>query len=219
MRSGTLPFAVTRDPKTIVAAGYDRISRSYLRLVDSGGPAVRQKYLRIIRERVPAGARILELGCGAGAPMTRTLSAAYDVVALDISPNQLALARANAPAARLLRADMTRLPFAHASMDAVAAFYSTTHVPRAEHRSLLAEIRRVLRPRALVVLTTGFSDTPGYVDPDWLGAPMFFSHYDGDTNVALVRDAGFSIVSAQDELEYEFGVPVRFRWVVARHDG
>ncbi len=204
------------DKKALVAAGYDRITESYLRLVASGGPRVRDKYLAIIADRVATGARILELGCGAGEPMTRRLSERYDVVGLDISANQLALARKNAPRARLLRGDMVRLPSINATFDAVTAFYSTTHVPRVEHPSLLAEIHRVLRPNALVVLTMGGSDNPDGYEADWLGAPMFFSHYDGDTNAALVRAAGFEIVSSEDETEDEYGVPVTFRWLVAQ---
>lgn len=202
--------------KAIVAAGYDRITERYQRLVDNGGYEVRDKYLAIIDAAIPKGARILELGCGSGDPMTRTLSASYDVTGVDISANQLALARTNAPSAGLLRADMARLPIADARFDACAAFYSMTHVPRTEHPALLAEVCRVLGPRALIVLTMGASDNPNQREDDWLGAPMFFSHFDGETNTALVRDAGFDIQSSQVEMVPENGVPVRFRWIVAR---
>jgi ubiquinone/menaquinone biosynthesis C-methylase UbiE len=205
-----------RDPKQIVASGYDRITGAYLRLVESSDSQVREKYLRTLAERVLAGGRVLEMGCGAGTPMTRTLSARFRTIGLDISPNQLALASKNAPLASLLRGDMVRLPFPDRSFDAVAAFYSMTHVPRAEHASLLAGIARVLRPGGCAVLTMGSADNPDGIDEDWLGAPMFFSHFDGDRNVALVREAGFEIVSATDERELEYGVPVSFRWVVAR---
>jgi SAM-dependent methyltransferase len=122
----------------------------------------------------------------------------------------------NAPHARLLRGDMVRLPFGAGRFDAVAAFYSTTHVPRAEHAALLGEVRRVLRPAGLAVLTMGYNDNPDGMDENWLGAPMFFSHFDGDANVRLVRDAGFEVLSADDETAPEDGVPVTFRWVVAR---
>lgn len=137
---------MTDEQKRIVAAGYDAITANYLRLVESSGQGIRDKYLAIIAREVTAGARLLELGCGAGEPMTRRLSAPYEVTGLDISARQLSLARANAPGARLVRGDMVRLPFQGDLFDCVAAFYSTTHVPRAEHRALLAEVRRVLCP-------------------------------------------------------------------------
>ncbi len=208
---------MTDKRKLIVAAGYDAITQSYLDLVSSmGGSGVREKYLAVIDELVPAGSRILELGCGAGTPMTRALAERYRVAALDISSNQLALAHTIAPAANCMRGDMTLLPMRDGSCAAVAAFYSPTHVPRDEHPSLLTEIRRVLRPQGITVLTMGSADNPDGYDDNWLGAPMFWSHFDGDTNVALVRDAGFEIISEADELEHEYGVPVRFRWIVAR---
>lgn len=210
---------MTDEQKRIVAAGYDAITANYLRLVESSGQGIRDKYLAIIAREVTAGARLLELGCGAGEPMTRRLSAPYEVTGLDISARQLSLARANAPGARLVRGDMVRLPFQGDLFDCVAAFYSTTHVPRAEHRALLAEVRRVLCPGGLAVLTMGYNDNPDGIDPDWMGAPMFFSHYGGDANVSLVREAGFEVLQADDETAPEHGRPVTFRWVVARRAG
>jgi SAM-dependent methyltransferase len=206
-----------RDPRQVVASGYDRITEAYLRLVESmGGSHVREKYLQVLAERAAAGGRVLELGCGAGTPMTKALSGRFRTTGLEISSNQLALARANAPLASLLRGDMVRLPFRDGTFHAVAAFYSMTHVPRAEHASLLSEIARVLKPAGCAVLTMGSADNPDGIDEDWLGAPMFFSHFDGERNVALVREAGFEIVTAEDERELEYGIPVAFRWVVAR---
>ena len=207
----------SRRAKVIVAAGYDRVTTNYLRLVESmAGSHVRTKYLEALAERTASGARVLELGCGAGVPMTQALSGRYAVVGLELAANQLALARANAPLASLVRGDMVRLPFGDRAFDGAAAFYSMTHVPRDEHVSLLAEIMRVLRPGGCLVLTMGSSDNPDGVEQDWLGAPMFFSHFDGARNVELVREAGFEVLSDEDEQEFEFGVPVRFRWVIAR---
>ena len=205
-----------RQAKSIVAAGYDRITASYLRLVESGGMAVRDKYLALICERVPAGSRVVELGCGAGVPMTRALAGRYDVVALDISAGQLTHARANAPAARLLRADIACVPLADACADAVAAFYSTTHVPRDEHPAMLAGMMRIVRPGGIAVTTWGFTDNPSDYDDNWLGAPMFFSHFDAATSDALVRAAGFTVLSSQDEQEQEYDRPMSWRWIVAQ---
>lgn len=204
------------EAKRIVASGYDRITRSYLDLVEAMPPAVRLKYLDMLLGSLPAGSRVLELGCGAGAPMTLALAARFDVVGLDISSNQLGLARVNAPAAALVRGDMVCLPFRGARFDAVAAFYSMTHVPRAEHTALLAEARRVLRAGGLLVVTTGAADVPDFHEHDWLGAPMFFSHFDGATNTRMVEEAGFTITSSEDEPEMERDQPVCFRWIVGR---
>jgi SAM-dependent methyltransferase len=177
---------------------------------------VREKYLNIVVEQLPEGALILELGCGAGTPMTKRLARDFKVIGLDISKGQLAQAVQNAPEADFIRADMTRLPFPEGKFDAVVAFYCITHVPRDEHIGLLRNIHRMLKPGGLLVVTMGSGDTPGYIESDWLGAPMFFSHYDGETNVKLVEEAGFNITSTENEPETEYGVPVCFRWIVAR---
>jgi ubiquinone/menaquinone biosynthesis C-methylase UbiE len=206
----------TLPPKQIVAQGYDRISRSYSALVDSMDPAVRKKYLAILEASLPPGARLLELGCGAGVPMTRQLARRLRVVGLELSAGQVRQACRNVPQASFVQGDMAELCFADGSFDAVAAFYSLTHVPRAEHHLVLAEAHRVLRPGGFLLVTTGAGDSPDSVEPDWLGAPMFFSHFDGAANVNLVQEAGFSIVSAEDEQEFEYGEPVWFRWIVAR---
>jgi len=205
------------DPaKKIVSDGYDRVHQRYLELVASMGMQVREKYLTRIRGELPQGARLLELGCGTGVPMTRALARSYQVTGLEISAKQVVLARQSVPAASFIRGDMTRLGFATRSFDAAVSFYAITHVPRDEHMSVLAEVHRVLRPGGLLVITMGAGDSPDMVEADWLGAPMFFSHFDGATNEALVARAGFEIASAEDEWEAEEGTPVCFHWIVAK---
>ena len=203
------------NPKRIVAHGYDAISQNYLKLIENMGPRVREKYLTVVEQNLPDGSLVLEMGCGAGAPMTQRLVRHYRVIALDISREQLALAVRNVPEADFVLADMTRLPF-RAAFDAVIAFYSMTHVPRDEHVALLRDIYRLLRPGGLFVATMGHGDCHDIVEADWLGAPMFFSHFDGETNVRLVKEAGFNILTSEDEWEQEYGTPACFRWIVGR---
>lgn len=203
-------------PKQIVARGYDGINQNYLNLIESMGLAVREKYLDIITEYLPKGALILELGCGVGVPMTWRLARHFKVVGVDISREQLAMATCNVPEADFILADMTRLSFIEGTFDAVAAFYCITHVPRDEHYRLLDNIYRMLKPAGLFVATMGAGDLPDSVEPDWLGMPMFFSHFDGNTNEELVKEIGFDIIRAKDEWEQEYDRPVCFRWIVAR---
>jgi hypothetical protein len=57
------------------------------------------------------------------------------------------------------------------------------------------------------------------VEADWLGAPMYWSHFDSATNRRLVTAAGLDLVEARDETEDEDGTPVTFLGVVARKPG
>ena len=100
--------------------------------------------------------------------------------------------------------------------DAVVAFYSLTHVPRADLPALLADVHRWLRPGGVLVTSMGAQDGPDEVEADWLGAPMFFSHYGAKRNRALVREAGFVLEEAVVESEPEDRHDALFLWVVAR---
>ena len=62
----------------------------------------------------------------------------------------------------------------------------------------------------------GAQDSPDEVEDDWLGAPMFFSHYGAKRNRALVREAGFELEEAVVEEEPEDRHAALFLWVVAR---
>ena len=60
---------------------------------------------------------------------------------------------------------------------------------------MFRELARVLEPRGLVLLCLGAHDLPEDQDPDsWLGAPMYWSHFDAETNVGLVEEAGFTVI-------------------------
>jgi SAM-dependent methyltransferase len=162
------------------------------------------------------GTRVLELGCGVGVPTTQRLAQRFAVTGVDISAQHIALARRNVPAATCIQADMAALDFPPAGFDAVAACYSIIHVPREEHAALLHDIATWLRPGGLLVAAMGAGSTEAAIEQDWLGVPMFFSHFDGATNRRLVEDAGLRIISAREETADEDGVPVTFLWVVAR---
>ena len=53
----------------------------------------------------------------------------------------------------------------------------------------------------------------------WMGAPMYWSHFDSETNRRLVLEAGLQIVRATEETAPEDGVPITFLWVVAQKSG
>jgi SAM-dependent methyltransferase len=206
---------MTQDPKKIVADGYDEIAQRYLAWSALDPSPERMQALGRLLDLLPAGAEVLELGCGAGAPVTQALAERCRVTGVDISAEQIALAERQVPNATFIHADMTTLDFPAGSFDAVVAFYALIHIPRAEHAELLGRIAGWLRPGGLLFATMGASDSPDGVEPDWLGAPMFFSHYDAEKNQDLVRQAGLEILSADVVPEDEDGETVEFLWVAA----
>lgn len=203
-----------RSPERVVAEGYDRVADRYLAWTING--PTRLRYLDRVLALLPRASDVLELGCGAGEPVARRLSEGHRVTGVDLSPEQIARARVNAPDADFLIGDMTQLVLEPRSLDAVIAFYSIIHVPRTMHADLLARIASWLRPDGLLVATMGATDSPGTVQEDWLGVPMYFSHFDAPANRAMVQRAGFVIESADVVEDDEGGRPVAFQWIVAR---
>lgn len=203
------------DPREIVARGYDEVAERFLEWSPLRPSGARLTYLARACELIPAGTRVLELGCGAGIPMTAALADGRDVTGVDISATQIELARRNVPTATFLHADMTALDFEPRSFDAVVAFYSLTHVPRDDVPPLLARIREWLRPEGILIAAMGVEDDPGTIEEDWLGVPMYFSHFSARKNRRLVGEAGFVVDSAEVLVEPEDRDDARFLWIVA----
>jgi ubiquinone/menaquinone biosynthesis C-methylase UbiE len=200
------------EPKRVVRDGYDRIALQYESWADHGG--VRQKYLSQVRAAVPAGERVVDLGCGTGRHATRHLAERYRVVGVDISPVSASLAQKAIPAARFVVGDMTDVSFPPGVFGGVTAFFSLIHVPRNEHADVLRATRSWLKPGGILVVTMGVSDSEKDTG-SFLGAPMYWSSWSRAENVRLVEEAGYRLRSATDETELENGTPVTHLWVVA----
>ena len=162
----------------IVERGYDVISDHFLewrdQIVDG------REWSEALTSRLADGARILELGCGAGVPDTLLLAERFRVTGVDISAEQISRARANVPDAEFIHADFTALELEPAQFEAVAAFYSFNHTPRDLLAGLFESIRSWLVPDGLLLAAFGTSDTGSWTG-DWLGTTMFFSSFPPET--------------------------------------
>jgi len=101
-----------------------------------------------------SGLRVLDLGCGLGYGAEVVAPLAREVVSLDRDPETIRLARAirTHPVGPFVVADACRLPLRDASFDIVIAFELIEHV--IEQESLIAEVRRVLTPPGLLVISS-----------------------------------------------------------------
>jgi len=205
---------VTDFRKQIVADGYDVIAHRYLAWGAGVHGDPHDAMVAELAGRLPDGARVLDLGCGAGTT-ARALAPRLAVTGVDISAGQIALARANVPEGEFAVGDLASADYPPASFDAVVALYSISHVPRDEHARLFRSIACWLAPGGWLLASLGATDAPGRTD-DWLGVPMFFSAWDAVTNRALLREAGFELVIAEVRTMSEPEGDVSFLWVLAR---
>ena len=113
-----------------------------------------------IATQVPAGSRLLDVGCGPGEVLNRlaTIAPGIDATGLDVDAAMIGRARRKAARAgrspdagpRFVVADVAAMPFPDASFDVVVSSYAVHHWP--DRQAGIAEVMRVLKPggRAIV---------------------------------------------------------------------
>ena len=120
------------------------------------GPDAREAAFQAVREAAPR--RVLEVGCGWGEFAERMLvELGVDVVAVDLSPRMVELARERGVDARV--GDVEALPFEDESFDVTVANWMLYHVPDLEQA--LSELARVTRPGGRLVAATNSLDHLG----------------------------------------------------------
>ncbi len=89
---------------------------------------------------------------------------------------------------------MGDLPLCGGSFDAITAYHSLIHVPCGEHRAVVDEFARVLRPGGRLLLSEGLHEWSG-TNPDWLDAGVEMQWYIAgiETTRDQLRNAGFVV--------------------------
>jgi SAM-dependent methyltransferase len=140
---------------------------------------------------------VLDVGCGCGVPVARTLAhAGHSVTGVDVSDVQIERARRLVPGATFRRADAAELDFPDASFDAIACLYALIHMPQERQRRLISRMAAWLRPGGCLLATTGAHAWTG-TEENWLGgdAPMWWSYPAADAYRGWLTAAGLDIES------------------------
>ena len=186
---------------TFEAAGWERRARTY-------GDVVGRVTSRLVDPLLDAagvgpGRRVLDLATGPGYAAAAAVARGAEVVAVDVAPAMVELARRLHPGLDVRQASAEALPFRDADFDAAVSNFVVPHLGR--HDMAVAELVRVLRPGGCLALTTW--DTPdrarlqgvfleafavaGAATPAELRAgPPFFRYADEGLFTELLEDAG-----------------------------
>ena len=173
-------------------------------------------FAREIAELVPAGGRVLDLGCGEGRDSVYFASRGFEVTGLDISPEGLAKARRLADErkvhVRWLPLSMLDVPVA-GRFDLIYSCGSVHHVPRRDRDRLFRRLKVLTVPSGLHAHIV-FTDTAIYRERgeeiDYFAAGELASMY---TDWAILRQKPGSIPCAQDRFRHTHSVE---QLVVAR---
>jgi len=129
-----------------MAASYDELEPWYEHLYIE-----LHRILRSALGSAPPDARALDAGCGTGFQTAILAELGYRLHGLDLSEASLAVAQGRLPRARFVRGDLSALPYGDATFDAVVCAGSTLDFVD-EPRTVVAEIARVMRPGARLLL-------------------------------------------------------------------
>jgi len=182
-----------------VRAGYNLVSRAYR--ADTADETTQRRYagwLGEVRDRIPAGGDVLDLGCGNGIPASKWLSDnGFRVTGVDLSDTMIKRARALVPGATFLRGDVSdvrEVDFEAGTFDAVVSFYALIHLPVPDQSEVIARMARWLQPGGVFMATVGHTAWTGG-EQDWLGAgaDMWWSHPEAATYREWFGSAGLTI--------------------------
>ncbi len=140
---------------------------------DGVDPEYEEQILPLAAEHLAGARRVLDVGTGEGQVARLAAGAGAEVVGLDPTWNQIAVARERGGGPRYLRAGAAGLPFADASFDVVVACLVFEHIEAVDEA--IAEVGRVLEPggRFLFFLNHPLLQTPnsGWIDDQMIDPP------------------------------------------------
>jgi ubiquinone/menaquinone biosynthesis C-methylase UbiE len=183
------------DPSTGTVAGmevFDQLAELYQ------GEHSHNPYQNALVERIsgllPAGASVLDLGCGTGVPTAKILTESdHRVVGVDISEGMLRLAREQVPAATFAHADFRDLPDDYGSFDAATVFFSLLMLSRAEIEATLRKAAGWVKPGGYFAVGMVNLDADS-LPVEFLGVPVRVSGYPEPDLAAKLGEAGFTVL-------------------------
>jgi len=135
--------------------GYERVAAAFLtgRGGTRGAPIGAAAVSRWARS-LPAGASVLDLGCGSGLPVSRILlEAGLRVHGIDASPTLVAAFRARFPDSPVVCEAVEDSTFFHRTFDAIVAWGLWFLLPAEAQRDLIRRVAPVLVPGGRLLFT------------------------------------------------------------------
>jgi ubiquinone/menaquinone biosynthesis C-methylase UbiE len=146
--------AMQHDPQD-TQTSYDLVAEEYAHKYLSEldhKPKDRELLDRFAKQMKGQG-RVCDLGCGPGQIGRYLFERGVDAFGLDLSPGMVDLARQTFPDMEFVQGDMSKLQFGDESLAGLTAFYCLIHFSRERVTDVLRELKRVLQPGGLLLLS------------------------------------------------------------------
>lgn len=174
----------------IVRKSYNQCAKAYLEARVNQPPDA----LELLANKLPDNSKILDLGCGAGIPITKALASHHEVTGVDFSEEQIRLARVNVPDGIFLCKNITELNFPLSSYDAITAFYVLFHLPLKQQKDIIVHISDWLKLGGYFLATLSSNNEAPYTEDDFFGTTMYWNNLSVEEYRAVLEGAGFQIL-------------------------
>src|SRR5262245_26458644 len=161
--------------------------------------------------------RVADLGCGPGHVAKYLFDQGVRMIGIDISPNMIARARKIAPEIEFKVDDVRTLSFSDGSLAGVVAFYLIVHFTPGEFGPVFSEMRRVLAPGGLALVSFHVGDGVIHKD-DLFGSPvnLDFRFQDPATVRQAMEAADLAVVETVEREPYPEEYPSRRSYLLAK---
>ncbi len=203
-----------------VRESYDSAARAYAEhLVDElDRKPLDRHFLNRFAESTRGRGLVADLGCGPGHVARYLHEQGVAVVGIDLSPEMIDVAKSLNPNLDFRVGDMRSLDLPDASLGGIVAFYSIVHFAPSELGAIFREMRRVLAPDGLALVSFHIGEEVVHVE-DLYGAPVFLDfqlHVPGDVVQAL-GSADLVVIESIEREPYEGGeYPSRRCYLLAK---
>ena len=148
---------------------------------------------RLAREVSELGP-ICDMGCGPGQIARYLHRQGVDTLGVDLSPRMIAEAQRLNPEIPFHQGNMLALPDADNAWGGIAAFYCIIHIPHERIVDALSEMKRVLKPGGVLLITFHIGDKIEHLN-EWWEKPvnLDFAFYQPAKMENWLKEAGFEL--------------------------
>ena len=181
---------------TDVQASYDLVADEYVRRIfdELEHKPLDRQLLDRFASRVRGVGPVCDMGCGPGHVARYLHERGVQVTGVDLSPVMVQHARTLNPGIEFKQGNMRSLDIEDEAWAGIAAFYSIIHIPRHEVALVLTELKRVLRPKGLLLLAFHMGDGVVHLD-EWWGqrVSVDFIFFRTGEMAGFLESAGFEV--------------------------
>ncbi len=160
-------FRTLKEPEMNDLPDYMRVTREFYDFNASSYAAntsgmLDVDWLKRFCDLLPDQGDILDVGCAAGRDSAWFAERGYWVSGIDISPIFIAIARDRVPGANFKVMSVTTLQYPEESFDGVWCSCVLIHLTKPDAAKAIQEVRRVLRPGAVLFVLVKAGDAEGF---------------------------------------------------------